>query len=506
MGSVYLAESPTGARVAVKVVRPELACDDAFRARFRGEVRQVRRVPPFCTAEVLDAAADHDPPYLVVEYIDGPSLAEVIRENGPLTGSRLHGLAIGVTTALAAIHDAGIVHRDLKPGNVLLSPVGGPKVIDFGVAKSLGTTSHHTSPGQFFGTVAYMGPERFRPDAHRHVDTSADIFAWGAVVTYAATGQTPYVSETVVAAAAGVPLPAPELSALPELLRGLVARALEADPAHRPTAHQLLEELLSAGDASVRTSLRTQPDVRRAAAAVRRTEAFVPVAETGLATLEQPLRAGRRRLPSRSVMTVAAAALAAGFLAYPATSHVVDRSATPAASPTGVLPAVIGRAADDKASRAERKDLCALGGPLEATPRDPHAYECPAVVAAGDQVINAEFTLAATPACAAVWTHVTGTGSHRVAACPDRLTIVQERGRRLRTVATWPLDHRLLPGDPHHLLIATVGARLTVSLDDRSLLTTRIPPPEGSPGAVVFGAVGDTGGAVTFRDVSVARP
>src|SRR6187399_3091319 len=104
MGTVYLARSAAGVLVAVKMVRADLAPDDEFRRRFRSEVNRVREVPPFCTAEVLDA--DHEQPYLVVEYVDGPSLAEVVEGRGPLTASNLHSVAIGVATALTAIHGA----------------------------------------------------------------------------------------------------------------------------------------------------------------------------------------------------------------------------------------------------------------------------------------------------------------------------------------------------------------------------------------------------------------
>ncbi|HLV75866.1 MAG TPA: protein kinase, partial [Vulgatibacteraceae bacterium] len=128
MGTVYLAAEPDGRRVAVKVVNRELAGEPAFLARFRREVTAARRVHRFCTAPVLDAELDQDPPYIVTEYIDGPSLEKAVESRGPLPGSDLEGLAVGVATALAAIHGAGIVHRDLKPANVLLSSTG-PRVI-----------------------------------------------------------------------------------------------------------------------------------------------------------------------------------------------------------------------------------------------------------------------------------------------------------------------------------------------------------------------------------------
>ncbi|MEU4429047.1 serine/threonine-protein kinase, partial [Actinoplanes sp. NPDC024001] len=273
MGSVFLGQSPAGRRVAVKVVRPELSSDPEFRARFRSEVRRARQVPPFCTAEVLDADADADSPYLVAELVEGPSLAEAVQERGPLTGGSLHSVAIGVATALVAIHDAGVVHRDLKPANVLFS-LTAPKVIDFGIAKRVGATDRLTEPGQVLGTVAYMGPERFDAQTSRSVGPATDIFAWGAVITFAATGRTPFTPDEMVGAAAGLPLPEPDLTGLPQPLREIVGQALRPDPDDRPAAHELLERLLRAGATDgppVRAELARRPELSRAAAAVRHT-------------------------------------------------------------------------------------------------------------------------------------------------------------------------------------------------------------------------------------------
>ncbi|MCG5437519.1 serine/threonine protein kinase [Micromonospora foliorum] len=248
MGSVFLARSPQGRRVAVKVVRPELSHDEEFRGRFRSEVNRARQVPPFCTAEVLDADPDHDPPYLVVEYVEGPSLAEVVRNRGPLGAAQLHSIAVGVATALTAIHGAGVIHRDLKPANVLVAP-GGIKVIDFGIARAFEATSQHTRTNQMVGTVSYMAPERFDTTSGRPVGPAADIFAWGALVAYAATGRNPFGGDSATATAMRILTQPPDLTGLGGPLRELVSRALEKDPAARPTARELLDGLLTAAHA-----------------------------------------------------------------------------------------------------------------------------------------------------------------------------------------------------------------------------------------------------------------
>jgi WD40 repeat protein len=264
MGTVFLGTGPDGQRVAVKAIRPEWSADPAFLARFRSEVKRAREVPPFCTAAVLDADVEHDPPYLVVEFVDGPSLAGVVDDRGPLNPSEVYGVAVGVATALVAIHGAGVVHRDLKPANVLLA-VGLPKVIDFGIARGAELSAELTGPDQVMGTIGYVAPESL--DGSGKAGPAADVFAWGVLIGYAATGRTPFRGDSPMATIGRMLTQPPDLSGIPDSLRDLVATTLEKDPAVRPTARELLDSLLSMGTADVSSNV--TPELREAALAAR---------------------------------------------------------------------------------------------------------------------------------------------------------------------------------------------------------------------------------------------
>jgi eukaryotic-like serine/threonine-protein kinase len=329
MGTVYLGRDEAGRQVAIKMVRPEFSHDEEFRGRFRSEVNRARQVPPFSTAEVLDADPDHEPPYLVVEYVDGPSLARVIQDRGPLTGSALHGVAVGIATALAAIHGAGVIHRDLKPGNVLVA-MGGIKVIDFGIARAFEATSQHTRTDQMVGTVAYMAPERFADGA---VGPAADIFAWGAVVTYAATGRTPFAADSAPGTAMRILTQPPEVSAVPASLRGLVESSLAKDPRDRPTARQVLDVLLAADGGPPATFPPAAPAAAAAAAAVPLEVAPEPVHTD----VPPPSRRRRLRLGLAAVALLVAAVVVGAVLtrARPGGDHAGSGSSPVAGGSSG---------------------------------------------------------------------------------------------------------------------------------------------------------------------------
>jgi len=239
MGTVYLGEGADGQRVAIKVINPELAGSTQFLDRFRREVAAARRVRRFCTAPVLDASLDDAPLYVVTEFIAGPTLQEVVAESGPLRGSDLEGLAVGVATALSAIHDASLVHRDLKPSNVLLSPVG-PRVIDFGIARALDAQNGVTRTGQIIGTPAFLAPELV---IGGEVSFASDVFSWGCVVVFAGVGRGPFEGNTIPEILHRVAYEPPQLDGLDPSLRALVERALRKSPADRPTVPEMLEQL-----------------------------------------------------------------------------------------------------------------------------------------------------------------------------------------------------------------------------------------------------------------------
>ncbi|MFC6937700.1 WD40 repeat domain-containing serine/threonine protein kinase [Actinomadura yumaensis] len=239
-GVVYEAYGPDGARVAIKALHGAFT-GAGQRDMLAREVGAVARVSSFCTARVLASDLEGTPPYVVSEYVPGPDLQKSVEAGGPYAPGPLYRLAIGVATALVAVHRAGIVHRDLKPGNVLLGP-DGPRVIDFGIARGEEMTRSATGVK---GTPPYMAPELF---AGERASAASDVWAWGAVVLFAALGRHPFGSGSMVQVAHRVRTLEPDVAGLAEPLRSVVAAALAKDPAARPSAHEVLLGLIGGED------------------------------------------------------------------------------------------------------------------------------------------------------------------------------------------------------------------------------------------------------------------
>ncbi|TDC81322.1 serine/threonine-protein kinase, partial [Actinomadura sp. 7K507] len=238
MGMVYLGADPeSGGRVAVKTIHPHLAGDPSYRRRFKDEAYLASRVASFCTARVLAHGEEQGRPYLVTEYVGGVSLHSRLLGDGPLQAADLHGVAVGVASALAAIHAAGLVHRDLKPANVMLT-LSGCRVIDFGIARSQDARGATAASGQVLGTPGWMAPEVLIGGP---ATPAADVFAWGCLIAHAGTGRMPIGGDPATLRTAA---DEPDLSGLPESLVQAVRSALAKNPAERPTASDLLLTLV----------------------------------------------------------------------------------------------------------------------------------------------------------------------------------------------------------------------------------------------------------------------
>ncbi len=234
MGVVHLARGRDGRPVALKVLHP-LGTDGAnARRRLAREVETMCRVRSPYVAEVLDADVTGEYPYIVTRFVVGPTLDEMVRGRGPLSGQGLRRLAYGMAEALTAIHAAGVVHRDLKPGNVMLTD-DRPVVIDFGIAQT-GDATRLTQTGLVMGTPGYLAPEVIEGQPS---SPASDIHSWGSTMAFAATGHLPFGGGSYETIFYRIVSGRADLTGVPAPLVPLISAALARDPSHRPSASWL---------------------------------------------------------------------------------------------------------------------------------------------------------------------------------------------------------------------------------------------------------------------------
>jgi len=249
MGVVYLGRHRKGKFVAIKSVHADLADDPMFLSRFRHEVEAASCIESPLVAQVLDSELEGERPYLVTEYVAGPTLADCIEQHGSLLEAQCLALAVLLAQALEDMHAQGVVHRDLKPSNVLLAERG-PKLIDFGISRAMDATSV-TRTGVTVGTPGWLSPEQARGEI---AGPEADVFAWGLVMVYAATGRNPFGSGTTDEIVYRIVHSEPDLDGVPPTLIPMVSKALDKDPTKRPDATGLRGAGLAEGSDADRWS------------------------------------------------------------------------------------------------------------------------------------------------------------------------------------------------------------------------------------------------------------
>lgn len=282
MGVVYLGSDKKGQRVALKVIRPDLAEDQEFRSRFAREVSAARRIRGGCTARLVAADLEAERPWFATQYVPGPSLHDKVADEGPLHAAEAAAVGAALSEGLVAVHEAGVVHRDLKPSNILLSPKG-PRIIDFGIAWATGASTL-THVGTAVGSPGFLAPEQVRGAA---VTPATDVFSLGATLAYASTGDSPFGHGSSEVMLYRVVHEEPALHGVPDALAPLVRACLAKDPEDRPSTLQLSLRLKEIAAREAHGMADVRPPSPRAAEADRPTGRLAE-------TYPEPQRAQRR--------------------------------------------------------------------------------------------------------------------------------------------------------------------------------------------------------------------
>jgi serine/threonine-protein kinase len=316
-----------GRKVAIKVLARQYAKDRTAVERFRREAQAAAGLNHPNVVSVFDTGSDEGVHYIVMEQVQGRTLADIIRNESALPPSRAADIAVGICRALASAHEKGMVHRDVKPGNVLLTPEGGVKVADFGIAR-VASVDTLTATGSVMGTASYLSPEQARGGS---IDPRSDIYSLGCVLYEMLTGKPPFDGETPLSIAykhvEEQPVPPSSLNpAVPAELEAVVEKAMAKDPDDRyGSAAEMARDLREAAPTAPLEPTAAVPEVERTD--------VLPVSPQGPASTE-PLPATVTRDVRRRWWPFAAVAGALAALALALALTLGRENPLPTASPS----------------------------------------------------------------------------------------------------------------------------------------------------------------------------
>jgi beta-lactam-binding protein with PASTA domain/predicted Ser/Thr protein kinase len=351
MAKVFLGtDTVLGRTVAIKLLAPQFAEDDGFVQRFRREAQAAARIGHPHIVSVFDTGSDDGVHYIVMEYVEGRTLADFLSGGGRIMPDRAIDIAADVLTALEAAHAQGVIHRDIKPGNIMLSPKGEVKVTDFGIARVTTTAETVAQTAAILGTASYLSPEQAQGQP---VDGRSDIYSLGCVLYEMVTGRPPFLGDSPVAVASKQvleqPLPPSNLNpdVTPEL-DAVILRSLAKNPANR---YQSAEEMRADLD-RVKHGLPVETTPLLAAGATQVLDRPAPQT-TQVLTPPEPERKGRAWIPI--AVTLVLIGLLGLLLWFLATTFLADENGQ-----TGVqvaVPDVVGESRSDAEQTLREADL-----------------------------------------------------------------------------------------------------------------------------------------------------